>query len=191
MPIGLFYVVLTILGFGDGVLAAMAWALAALTVRLLLRRRIPLLLLGTTAVLGARTVLGLATGSEFLYFLQPTLQNFVIALVFILSTPFDRPLLARLAGEVCAFPEGLAHHPRMLRFFRRVSILWAVVFAVIGAGMLLALLKVAVGDYVLVSTTGYYSLIGFGIVLSLLWFRRALRAEQIVLRLGPPHAVRS
>ncbi len=191
VPIGLFYGVLVILGFGDGVIAAMAWALAAIAFRLLLRKKIPIMLLGTTALLAARTVLGLATGSEFLYFLQPTLQNFVLALIFVLSTPFDRPLLARLAAEVCSFPEGLAGHPRLLRFFRRVSILWAVVFGIIGTGTLIALLKVAVGDFVLVATVGYYSLVGLGIVFSLLWFRHALRAEQIVLRLGPPEVVQA
>jgi hypothetical protein len=191
VPIGLFYGILTILGFGDGVMAAMAWALAAIGFRLVLRKKIPIMLLGTTALLGARTVLGLTTGSEFLYFLQPTLQNFVLALIFVLSTPFDRPLLARLAAEVCSFPDGLAAHPRILRFFRQVSILWAVVFGIIGTGTLVALLKLAVGDFVPVATVGYYSLIGIAIVFSVLWFRHALRAEQIVLRLGPPQAVRA
>ena len=57
--------------------------------------------------------------------------------------------------------------------------------------MMVALLKVAVGDYLLVSSVGYYSLIGLGILLSVVWFRRALRAEQIVLRLGPPRITRA
>lgn len=186
IPIGLFYGILTILGFGDGVMAAMAWVLAAILFRLLLGKKVPVMLLGTAGLLAARTVLGLTTGSEFWYFLQPTLQNFVLALIFVLSIPFDRPLLARLAGEVCSFPDGLAAHPRIVRFFRQISVLWAVVFGIIGAGMLVALLKVAVSDYVLVSTTGYYSLIALGIVFSVVWFRRALRTEQIVIRLGPP-----
>lgn len=188
MPIGLFYVVLTILGFGDGVMAAMAWSLAVIVVRLMLRKPIPIMLLGTTGVLGARTVLGLLTGSEFLYFLQPTLQNFAVALFFLLTSPLNRPILARLASDLCKFPDGLAHHPRMVRFFRQVSVLWAAVFLIIGGGMTVALLKVAVGDYLLVSSVGYYSLIGLGILLSVVWFRRALRTEQIVLRLGPPRA---
>lgn len=191
MPIGLFYVVLTILGFGDGVMAAMAWSLAVIVVRVLLRKPIPIMLLGTTGILGARTLVGLLTGSEFYYFLQPTLQNFAVALFFLLSSPLNRPILARLAFDLCAFPDGLASHPRMIRFFRQVSVLWAALFMVIGAGMMVALLKVAVGQYLLVSSLGYYSLIAFGIVLSVVWFRRALRAEQIVLRLGPPRIVRA
>ena len=186
MPIGLFYVVLTILGFGDGVLAAMAWSLGVIVVRLLLRKQIPIMLLGTAAILAARTVLGLLTGSEFLYFLQPTLQNFALALFFLLTSPLNRPILGRLASDLCKFPDGLAHHPRMVRFFRQVSVLWAAVFIIIGAGMMVALLNVAVGDYLLVSSVGYYSLIGLGILFSVVWFRRALRTEQIVIRLGPP-----
>ncbi len=186
MPIGLFYVVLTILGFGDGVMAAMAWSLAVILVRLVLRKPIPIMLLGTTGILAARTVLGLLTGSEFLYFLQPTLQNFVVALFFLLSSPLNRPILGRLASDLCKFPDALAHHPRMIRFFRQVSVLWGAVFIIIGAGMMVALLKVAVGDYLLVSSLGYYSLIGLGILVSVVWFRRALKTEHIVLRLGSP-----
>ncbi|MGH7911931.1 MAG: VC0807 family protein [Candidatus Dormibacteraceae bacterium] len=189
VPVGLFYVVLTILGFGDGVLAAMAWALAAITLRLLLRKKIPILLLATTAVLAARTAVGLATGSEFLYFLQPTLQNFALAFLLLLSTPLSRPVLARLAGDVCSFPKGLSEHPRMVRFFRQVSVLWATVFCLIGAGTLVLLLTVTVGKFLLFTSVGYYTLIGLAIVLSVLWFRRALRAEHIVLRLGPPQPV--
>ena len=190
-PIGLFYGVLVILGFGDGVIAAMAWALAAIAFRLLLRKKIPIMLLGTTALLAARTVLGLATGSEFLYFLQPTLQNFVLALIFVLSTPFDRPLLARLAAEVCSFPEGLAGHPRLLRFPPRLH--------PVGGGVRHHrdgdADRAAQGDGGRLRAGRHGRLLLVGRtrdrLFSLLWFRHALRAEQIVLRLGPPEEVQA
>lgn len=184
IPAGLFYLLLTLVSFDSGVLAALCWSATVLVARLVLRKRIPAVLLLTTALLIARTVLGLATGSTFLYFLQPTLQNFVVASLFLVSAPFNRPLLARLAGDFCAFPDTLSGHPGMRRFFQRVSLLWALVFAVNGAGTLLMLAKATVGNFLMVSTAGSYTLVGITIATSLWWFRRSLRSEGIVLRMG-------
>src|SRR5437763_424759 len=77
VPLGLFYLLLTFVGFDGGLIAALAWSLLALGRRLVLRQQIPAVLLLTTGLLVARSVLGFATGSVFLYFLQPTLQNFL------------------------------------------------------------------------------------------------------------------
>lgn len=78
-PLGLFYLVLTLTDLTGGLLAALGWALAALVMRVVTRSRIPAVLLLTTGLLVVRTAIGYATGSVFLYFLQPTLQNFLIA----------------------------------------------------------------------------------------------------------------
>jgi uncharacterized membrane protein len=134
----------------------------------------------------ARTVLGLVTGSIFLYFLQPTLQNFLIAFVLITSASFGRPFIAKLADDFCAFPTSFTEHPRVVRFFRQVSLLWALVFVTNGVTTLWMLAKQTVGDFLMVSTAGSWSVVGVAIVVSLLWFRRALRGENIVLRMGGP-----
>ncbi|MBB4684213.1 VC0807 family protein [Amycolatopsis jiangsuensis] len=184
VPAGLFYLLLTLVSFDSGVIAALCWSVTVLATRLVLRKPVPAVLLLTTALLIARTALGLATGSAFLYFLQPTLQNFVIASLFLVSAPFNKPLLARLAGDFCSFPDTLSGHPGMRRFFQRVSLLWALVFAVNGSVTLLLLAKATVGDFLMVSTAGSYSLVALAIVGSLWWFRRSLRSEGIVLRMG-------
>ncbi|MGH9061629.1 MAG: VC0807 family protein [Acidimicrobiales bacterium] len=184
VPAGLFYLLLTVAGFGGGVLAALGWSAAAIACRIVLRKPLPAVLLLTTALMIARTVLGLLSGSVFVYFLQPTLQNFLLALLLLASAPLNRPVLARLARDFCAFPDGLSNHPRVHRFFQQVSLLWAFVFAVNGVATLLTLAKATVGDFLLVSTAGSYTLVGLGILVSLVWFRRALRRGEIVLRLG-------
>jgi uncharacterized membrane protein len=185
VPLCLFYLLLTLVGLDGGLIAALSWSVLALGRRVVLRKKIPAVLILTTALLVARTVLGLVTGSVFLYFLQPTLQNFLIAFVLLASLPFGRPFLAKLADDFCAFPTSLTEHPRVVRFFRRVSLLWALVFVTNGVTTLYILAKATVGDFLMVSTAGSYSVVGIAIVISLVWFRRSLRGEGIVLRLGP------
>lgn len=184
IPLGLFYVLLTLVGLDGGLIAALGWSVLALVRRAVLRKPIPAVLLLTTGLLVARTVLGLVTGSIFLYFLQPTLQNFLIAFVLIASLPFGRPFIAKLADDFCAFPTAFSEHPKIVRFFRRVSLLWALVFITNGVTTLYILAKETVGDFLMVSTAGTWSVIGVAIVVSLLWFRRALRGEGMVLRMG-------
>jgi intracellular septation protein A len=191
VPLVLFYVLLSLVGLDGGLVAALSWSVLALGRRLVLRRKIPAVLVLTTLLLVARSVLGLVTGSIFLYFLQPTLQNFLIAFVLLASLPFGRPFLAKLADDFCAFPSAFSEHPRVVRFFRQVSLLWALVFVTNGATTLYILAKDTVGDFLMVSTAGSYSVIGVAAIVSLVWFRRALRGEGIVLRLGPARAAKA
>jgi hypothetical protein len=72
----------------------------------------------------------------------------------------------------------------MRRFFQQVSLLWALVFAINGAGTLVMLAKATVGNFLMVSTAGSYTLVGLAILLSLYWFRRSLRDQGIELRMG-------
>jgi hypothetical protein len=184
VPLGLFYLLLTLVGFDGGLIAALSWSLLALVRRAVLRQPIPAVLLLTTGLLVARTVLGLMTGSVFLYFLQPTLQNFLIAFVLVASLPFGRPLIAKLADDFCAFPAAFSEHPCVVQIFRRLSLLWAMVFLTNGVTTLWILARESVGNFLLVSTAGSWSVVGAAIVVSLLWFRRVLRGEGIALRWG-------
>jgi hypothetical protein len=137
----------------------------------------------------ARTVIGFATGSVFFYFLQPTLQNFLYAFALVASVPLRRPLLARLADDFCAFPTALTERPRVQRFFRRVSLLWAMVFLTNGVTTLWALARASLGDFLVVTTAGSYTLVAVAAGASLLWFRRELRGEGIRLRFGAAGAL--
>ncbi|HEY0574135.1 MAG TPA: VC0807 family protein [Pseudonocardia sp.] len=184
-PLGLFYLLLTLTNLTGALIAALAWAFCAVGWRLIKRTPIPSVLLLTTALLVARTAVGFATGSVFLYFLQPTLQNFLYAFVLVATVPLRRPLIARLADDFCAFPTALTERPRVQRFFRRVSLLWAVVFLTNGATTLWALARASLGDFLVVTTAGSYTLVTVAAVGSLMWFRRELRGEGIRLRFGP------
>lgn len=184
VPLGLFYLLMITVGFNGGLIAALSWSMLALVRRIVLRRPIPAVLVLTTGLLVGRTVLGLMTGSVFLYFLQPTLQNFLVAAVLVGSLPFGRPFIAKLADDFCAFPAAFRDHPRVVRIFRRLSLFWALVFLTNGVTTLWMLAKATVGDFLMVSTAGSWSVVAVAIIVSLLWFRRALRGEGIVLRMG-------
>jgi intracellular septation protein A len=165
--------------------AALGWTLAALLWRVVMRSPIPMMLLVTTGILVVRTVVGLVTGSVVLYFAQPTLQNFLFAAALLLTLPLRRPLIARLAGDFCALPATLTEIPGVRRFFQQVSLLWAVVFALNGAGTLWTLTNASLSDFLVVTTAGSYTLVAVAASASLLWLRRALRREAILLRFSP------
>ena len=188
-PLGLFYLMLTLTNLTGGLLAALAWALGALVCRVVTRSPIPAVLWLTTGLLVIRTAIGYATGSVFLYFLQPTLQNFVIAFVLLATVGLRRPLIARLADDFCAFPTALTSNLRVQRFFRRVSLLWALVFLTNGVATLWVLARATIGNFLVVTTAGSFTLVGLAAAVSLLWFRRELRGEGIRLRFGTAVAV--
>ncbi|GAA1306543.1 VC0807 family protein [Pseudonocardia xinjiangensis] len=188
IPLALFWVLFTQVGFDGGLFAALGWSALAIGRRLVQRQKLPTILLITTGLLVVRTAVGLWTGSAFLYFLQPTVQNFVFALALLVTIGLDRPLLAKLADDFCAFPEALSSHPGIRRFFKRVSLLWAVVFLVNGATTIVVLATQTVGNFLVVSTAGSYSVVAMGIVLSLWWFRRSLAGHGVRLRIGAPTA---
>jgi hypothetical protein len=183
-PLGLFWLLLTLTNLTGGLFAALSWALAAVARRVLTRSSVPAVLWLTTGLLVVRTVIGYATGSVFLYFLQPTLQNFLIAFVLLATVPLRRPLIARLADDFCAFPAALTGNLRVQRFFRRVSLLWALVFLTNGVATLWVLARATLGSFLLVTTAGSFALVGVAAVVSLLWFRRELRGEGIRLTFG-------
>ncbi|HEY3893820.1 MAG TPA: VC0807 family protein [Pseudonocardiaceae bacterium] len=183
-PLLLFYLLLTFTNLTGGLLAALSWALGALACRVLTRSPIPAVLLLTTGLLVLRTAIGYATGSVFLYFLQPTVQNFVIAFVLLATVRLRRPLIARLADDFCAFPVALTSNLRVQRFFRRVSLLWALVFLTNGVATLWVLARATLGKFLVVTTAGSFTLVAIAAAVSLLWFRRELRGEGIRLRFG-------
>jgi hypothetical protein len=183
IPLGLFYLVMALAGLHGALFAALGWSLAALTWRLVTRRPIPTVLAFMTALLVVRTAVGYVTNSVFLYFLSPSLQDFVIGLAFLALLPFGKSLIAKLAADFCVFPAELTDNPRVRRFFHQVSVLWASVFLVSGGLTLWMLARTSLGSYLLIGTAASYSLIGVAIVVSLVWFRRSLGREGIRLHL--------
>jgi hypothetical protein len=87
IPLALFYGFLWIVGVWGALFAALGWSYAAILRRVVLRQSIPGLLVLGALGLTARTAVAFASGSVFIYFLQPTLTTVVIAGAFLLSVP--------------------------------------------------------------------------------------------------------
>lgn len=180
MPLALFYGALRIVGVWGALLATLAWSYGAILRRLLLRRRIPGLLLLGTAAITVRTISALATGSVFLYFLQPTLGTVVLALAFLISVPAGRPLAERLAADFVVIPPALAAHPAIRRLFLRITLLWAFTLLANAGVTLWLLISEPVHVFVLTRTLASAVLTGAGIALSTAWFRLAMRRHGMV-----------
>lgn len=183
-PLAVFYVTLATVGLTWAFVSGLGLCYVVITLRLVRRQPVPVLLLLGAALITARAVIGLSTGSVFLYFLQPSLGNFAIGALFLASVPLSRPLAARLAGEFCSFPDEIVSHHRLQTFFRQVSLLWAFVFCVNGAVAIWMLLSVPIGKYLVLSTSSSTGLIVVAAAASLWWFRRSMHGAGMQLRLG-------
>lgn len=125
IPLLLFVGFLELLGTTWALLVALAWSLVTIGYRKATHRRVPGLIVLSTAALIAKTIVTLATGSMIVYFLQPTLTTVVVGALFLVSVGRGNPLAQRLAYDVLPFDDATKSHPQMRQFFVRLSILWS------------------------------------------------------------------
>ncbi|HZD73504.1 MAG TPA: VC0807 family protein [Actinomycetota bacterium] len=180
IPLGLFYGGLQLFGLWAALLAALVWSYTSLLRRVVLRRRVPGMLVLGIAGLTARTALALATGSAFLYFLQPTVGTGLVATLFLGSVLLGRPLALRLAADFLPLPEALLVRRGVRRFFQRVSLLWAAVFLANAGISLWLLVSQSLATFLWTRTVASLTLTGLAIVASTWWFRRCVRTTPAV-----------
>jgi hypothetical protein len=126
VPFVLFVGLLQIASTRWALVVSLAWSIGSLLVRRLTDRPTPGIVVLSALTLGARTVVALATGSLFVYFLQPTLTTAVIGVAFLISVPLGAPLAQKLAFDLLPFDADTKTHPLVRAFFVRMSLLWAV-----------------------------------------------------------------
>ena len=189
VPLGLFYGFLWLVGVWGAILAALGWSYVAVLRRVVTGRRIPgLLVLGTVGIT-ARTLLALASGSSFLYFLQPSLVTALVGGVFLLSVPAGRPLAQRVAHDFVPLSPALVGRPAIQRVFVRITLLWALVNLVNAAGAIGLLLSQPVATYIAAKTAMSWVVTGGGVALSAWWFKRTLRLQPVPVAVPAPVAV--
>src|SRR3954471_11515771 len=127
IPLALFYAFLWTAGVWGALVAALAWSYIAVIRRAVTGQRIPgILVLGTLGIT-ARTIVSLASGSTFVYFLQPSLTTIVVAGAFLFSVPAGRPLAERLAHDFVPLEPEIMRLPAVKQVFVRITLLWAFV----------------------------------------------------------------
>ncbi|HEV3452412.1 MAG TPA: VC0807 family protein [Acidimicrobiia bacterium] len=184
-PVTVFLLALHFFNVAGAVIAGAGFAYAAIAGRLVTGRRVPGILLLGALTITARSVLALATGSTFLYFLQPALGTALVAVAFFVSAVTSRPLAGRLARDFCPIPDDVASAAPMRRFFVQITLLWAVTeltIAVLGSWLLLSQ---SVGVFVVTRTVSSLTITGLAIALSVLWFQRTM-GEHVAF--APRHA---
>jgi hypothetical protein len=183
-PAALFYVVLVTVGFRGALIAALAWSFLAATRRVIRRQRVPGMLLLGLALVSLRTAIAYATGSAFIYFVQPTAATFLVAVVFLVTAVAGRPFVQRLAHDFCPFDPELMKHDFLHRFFLRISLLWAAVLTTNAGFVMFLLLRTSLRAFVIERTVVSSVLTVGGVVVSVVWFVRAMRNHGIAVRFG-------
>ena len=125
-PGALFALTLLVLDVWMALLAALLWCYSVIAWRLLTGRRGSGLVLLTAVILTARTGVAFASGSTFIYFLQPIVTDGIVATVFLLSLATSTPVVARLAADFYPMNDDVASRPRVQRLFWHLTLLWAV-----------------------------------------------------------------
>jgi Protein of unknown function (DUF3159) len=174
-PVAVFLLALHFLGVVGAIVAGLGFAYGIIGWRLLTRRRVPGLLVIGAVSLTARSALAIASGSIFVYFLQPTLGTALVATAFLASVGAGRPLAGRLARDFCPIPDHVATTVPMRRFFTQITLLWAVTQLLNAAVAMWLLLSQSVGVFVVTRTVSSITLSALAVTLSVLWFRRSMR----------------
>ena len=125
IPATLFYACFRLYGVWTAIVVALGWSYGAIAWRALTGRRTSGLLLLTALLITARTLISLAAGSTFLYFLQPIISDALVGTAFLASLATARPMVARLAGDFYPMDDELHLRPRIQRLFRNLTVLWA------------------------------------------------------------------
>jgi intracellular septation protein A len=160
--------------------AAFGWALATISWRLATRRRIPGMMILAGVTLLVRSIVGIASGSTFLYFLQPNIGGFCLAGAFLVSVSLDRPLARRFAGDFCALPHHVLADGGVHRFFRRISVMWGT-FGLAKTALALWLLTTQpTGLYVATRTVFSIAFTVVLVAVSTVWFRRTVTANGLL-----------
>jgi len=190
IPVGLFLLTLRVLGVWGAMVVGLGWSYTAVARRAAMGRPVPGIIISRAVTLTARPLLAVATGSVFVYFLQPTLGTALVAGTFLVSVPPGRPLAQRLASDFCPIPAHFMANSHVRQFFLRISLLWAVTGFVNVALALWLQVSQSVGTFVLVKSLASASLTATAIAVSIVWFKRSMLRHGLlhvrVARSGSP-----
>ncbi len=183
-PVAAYYLVMVVAGFRGALIGALMWSFLIMLRRVVRHERVPTLLLVGTALLTIRTAISFATGSAFIYFIQPTAGTFLASLVLVSSALLGRPFTQRFTHDFCPLGPELLARTTVHRFFVRVSFLWAIAMSLNGAVVLWLLLTVPATAFPIERTGISVSLTAAAIGLSIWWFVRSMRRDGVTIRFG-------
>lgn len=178
IPALLFYVVFRTVGPLLAMLTVLSWSYGAVLRRLLSGHPIPGILQLAVVALTVRTVVGIASGT-FMYFLQPIATTVALALVFLGSFVFGRPVVARMASDFCPLAPDVVTRPAVARLFSQLTLVWAGVH-LLSAGTTYALLvSLPTPTFIALKTVVSLAITVSAVVFTVSWSIRTARAEDL------------
>lgn len=185
VPLAVYIFANWLAGRAAGLLCGLAAVLIVTAVHKIRAGTVPGLLMISVTMLAVQTVLALATGQAWIYFLQIPVAKLGLCVLFARSARTPQPLVARLATEVVALRHPSVHYPGLHRYFQRATWLWAGIFLVLALGLAVFVATEPVPTFLLLSTTTTTGLILVGAAVSALWFFRVIRRLGLRLRFTP------
>ncbi|MGZ4675691.1 MAG: VC0807 family protein [Acidimicrobiia bacterium] len=167
---------------GVAMAVVLVWGFGAIGRRLVLRRRVPALLGLATVGLTVRTVVGLASGSTFAYFVQPVATTVALAAIFAGSVLVGRPVIARLAHDFVPLGPDVAERPAVAQLFAGLTMLWAGVHVLTAATTFSLLVTLPVPAFVALKTVACAAITVGAIAITVVMALRTARAEQLVFQ---------
>ena len=181
IPLLLFYTFLWTAGVWGALIAALAWSWLAIGRRVVTGQRIPgILVLGALGIT-IRTIVAFASGSVFVYFLQPSLTTLAVAAAFLFSVPAGRPLAERLAHDFVPLDPAVLRLPGVQKVFVRITLLWAFVNLANAVVTIALLMSQPVGAFVAAKTVTTTLIVIASIVASTSWFKQALHNHNVAV----------
>src|ERR1017187_6560868 len=182
LPVAAYVTAAWLDGRNTGLVAGLAAIWLTAVIRKVATGSVPSLLMISAIVLTVQTAVVLATGELWLYLLQFPLANFCMCVVFARTASGPNPLVARLAAEVVALRQPTTHHPGLHRFFQGATWLWAGIFLVLTAGLVILMFTEPTRTFLMLSTPATVALAVAGTGASTLWFLSVLRRLGLRLR---------
>lgn len=180
IPSLLFYGCLVAGDIWAALVAALAWCYGAMAWRFRTKRPRSALLWITAAGLTAKTAFSIATGSTLVYFLQPAINDLLIAALFLASLASARPIVARLAADFYPMSQDVAERPRVQRLFWRLTLFWAVLCLARAVATLWLLASTSVVTFVAVKSVLTISIAVLGAAATVAFAARVARREGLL-----------
>jgi hypothetical protein len=185
LPVAAYAIAAWLDGRNAGLIAGLVAIWLTAVARKIVTGSVPSLLTISAIVLTIQTAVVLATGELWLYLLQFPLANFAMCVVFARTAAGPNPLVARLAAEVVALRQPATHHPGLHRFFQGATWLWAGIFLILTAGLVVMMFTEPTRVFLMLSTAATITLVIAGTGASTLWFLSVLRQLGLRLRFAP------
>jgi len=184
IPAILFYVFFTTLGPTPAMLGVLVWTYGAVLRRIIGGHGVPGVLQLAVIGLTVRTIVGILSGT-FMYFLQPIATTLALALVFLGSMLFGRPMIARMASDFCPLSPEIAGRPGVIRLFSGLTLLWAGVHLLSAVTTFTMLVSLPTTTFVAFRSVVSLAITISAIVLTVSWSIRTARTEDLVFARVP------